>query len=83
MPRLAVLLSIALLIVGNMVLPWIPVRGKPAVFLHGGPGTSEAPLFRHYNADLEREFLMVYWEQRGTGRSYRSSIPTASWAGRG
>ena len=52
---------------------------NPAVILlHGGPGASEAPLFRHFNADLENAFLMVYWEQRGTGRSYRSSIPPAS-----
>lgn len=52
---------------------------KPAVILlHGGPGASEAALFRHFNADLEREFLMVYWEQRGAGRSYRDSIPPAS-----
>ena len=46
--------------------------------LHGGPGASEAALFRHFNPDLENEFLMVYWEQRGTGRSYRASIPPES-----
>jgi len=52
---------------------------SPAVILlHGGPGTSETALFRHFNADLERHFLMVYWDQRGTGRSYRSGIPTAT-----
>jgi pimeloyl-ACP methyl ester carboxylesterase len=50
----------------------------PVVLLHGGPGTSEAALFRHFNADLENRFLMVYWEQRGTGRSYRRDIPLAS-----
>lgn len=52
---------------------------SPAVIvLHGGPGASETALFRHFNADLERHFLMVYWDQRGTGRSYRSGIPTAT-----
>jgi pimeloyl-ACP methyl ester carboxylesterase len=52
---------------------------KPAVILlHGGPGASEAALFRHFNADLEHAFLMVYWEQRGAGRSYRGSIPPES-----
>lgn len=51
-------------------------RGNPAlILLHGGPGTSESALFRHYNADLERRFLMVYWEQRGTGRSYHAGLP--------
>jgi proline iminopeptidase len=48
------------------------------ILLHGGPGTSETALFRHFNADLERHFLMVYWDQRGTGRSYRSDIPTST-----
>lgn len=33
---------------------------------------------RHFNADLEHAFLMVYWEQRGTGRSFRDSIPPES-----
>ena len=44
--------------------------GKPAlILLHGGPGASELALFRHFNADLERAFLVVYWEQRrGTRR---------------
>ena len=52
---------------------------SPAVILlHGGPGASETALFRHFNADLERHFLMVYWDQRGTGRSYRSGIPPAT-----
>ena len=50
----------------------------PVILLHGGPGTSEAALFRHFNADLENRFLMVYWEQRGTGRWYTSDIPAAS-----
>lgn len=56
----------------------IDVDTPAVILLHGGPGTSEAALFRHFNSDLERKFLMVYWEQRGTGRSYRNSIPPAS-----
>lgn len=56
----------------------LDARNPAVVLLHGGPGTSEAALFRHFNADLENRFLMVYWEQRGTGRSYKSDIPPAS-----
>jgi proline iminopeptidase len=48
------------------------------ILLHGGPGASEMPLFRHFNADLERHFLVVYWEQRGTGRSFSPDIPPES-----
>jgi len=50
----------------------------PLILLHGGPGISEAPLFRHYNGDLERCYLAVYWEQRGAGRSFHRNIPPSS-----
>lgn len=54
-------------------------RDNPAlVFLHGGPGGSLGALFRRYNAELERHFLVVTWEQRGAGRSYHRGIPSAS-----
>jgi proline iminopeptidase len=45
------------------------------ILLHGGPGASESALFRHYNGELEKHFLVVYWEQRGTGRSFYPNIP--------
>jgi proline iminopeptidase len=45
------------------------------ILLHGGPGASESALFRHYNSELEHHFLVVYWEQRGTGRSFSPTIP--------
>lgn len=48
------------------------------VLLHGGPGATESPLFRHYDPDLERHFLVVYWEQRGTGRSFDPDTPKQS-----
>lgn len=48
------------------------------ILLHGGPGASESALFRHYNAALEQHFLVVYWDQRGAGRSYSADIPPSS-----
>jgi pimeloyl-ACP methyl ester carboxylesterase len=55
------------------------IDADPAlILLHGGPGISESALLRHYNAALEPRFLVVYWEQRGAGRSYRADIPPAS-----
>jgi pimeloyl-ACP methyl ester carboxylesterase len=53
-------------------------RAPALILLHAGPGVSEAPLFRHYDAGLEQHFLVVYWEQRGAGRSYASDIPPQS-----
>jgi pimeloyl-ACP methyl ester carboxylesterase len=48
------------------------------LLLHGGPGDPQAPQFRHYNAALEDDFIVVHWDQRGAGRSYSDSIPDAT-----
>lgn len=53
---------------------WIQIRGadrsKPILlFLHSGPGVPEMP-FSHVNAALERDFVVVHWDQRGAGKSY-------------
>ncbi|MGE0135586.1 MAG: alpha/beta fold hydrolase [Dehalococcoidia bacterium] len=62
---------------------WVMIRGEsvdnpPLILLHGGPGFSETPLFREFNAPLERDFTLVYWDQRGSGKSYHPAIPPAS-----
>jgi len=61
---------------------WIQIRGhdksKPILlFLHGGPGFPNMP-FAHLNAELERHFVVVQWDQRGTGKSYSWSVPNES-----
>lgn len=35
-------------------------------------------LLRYFNAPLESKFIVVYWEQRGTGKSFNSEIPRSS-----
>jgi pimeloyl-ACP methyl ester carboxylesterase len=46
-------------------------RAAPLLlWLHGGPGAAERPLFRYYDGSLERHFVVAYWDQRGAGRSY-------------
>jgi pimeloyl-ACP methyl ester carboxylesterase len=62
---------------------WVMIRGEhvanpPLVMLHGGPGLSDTPFFRRYNAALERHFTVVYWDQRGAGKSAGSEIPRES-----
>src|SRR5688500_1667599 len=54
------------------------VRAPVIILLHGGPGASESALFRRYDAALEEHFVVVYWEQRGAGRSYHADVPRSS-----
>jgi pimeloyl-ACP methyl ester carboxylesterase len=62
---------------------YLIIRGadstKPVMlFLHGGPGSPEIAFMNHYNRDIENDFVMVYWEQRGAGKSYSKNIPVES-----
>jgi len=58
---------------------WLILRGqdveKPVLlFLSGG---SEAACVFRFNAELEKHFVIVVWEQRGCGKSYPSINPKA------
>jgi pimeloyl-ACP methyl ester carboxylesterase len=62
---------------------WVMMRGEsidnpPLILLHGGPGFSETHFFRHFNSALEKTFTVVYWDQRGSGKSFNRGIPRSS-----
>lgn len=38
------------------------------LWVHGGPGAAQMPAWRK-NKDLETEFIVVHWDQRGSGKS--------------
>lgn len=62
---------------------WVLMRGKsmgnpPLIVLHGGPGMSETSWFRYFNAPLENSFTVVYWDQRGAGKSFDRGVPRSS-----
>jgi len=64
---------------------WVLIRGENVLenplllLLHGGPGISETAFWRYYNSNaLEKEFTVIYWDQRGSGKSYDRSIPRES-----
>ncbi len=57
---------------------WVSMRGrdlrKPVLlFLAGGPGGSELVMTRRYLAALEEHFVVVNWDQPGTGKSYAAA----------
>lgn len=59
---------------------YIMVRGKDSdnpilLFLHGGPGYPQISFARKYQKELEESFVVVNWDQRGSGMSYSHDIP--------
>jgi pimeloyl-ACP methyl ester carboxylesterase len=62
---------------------WVLTRGRsldnpPLLLLHGGPGFSETHFFRRYSSPLEGSFTLVYWDQRGSGKSFDPRAPVSS-----
>jgi proline iminopeptidase len=60
---------------------WIMLRGHSAdkpvlLYLSGGPGQSDLPFIRVLLDDLTQDFVVVGWDQRGTGKSYSALDPT-------
>lgn len=46
-------------------------RDNPVlIFVHGGPCCSEIPYVRKYQEELEKDFTIVHYDQRGSGKSY-------------
>jgi pimeloyl-ACP methyl ester carboxylesterase len=57
--------SLELMIRGNN-------RDNPIIiFVHGGPCCSEIPYVRKYQDLLEKDFTIVHYDQRGSGKSYK------------
>ena len=48
------------------------------LFLHGGPGMPFFFINETYPTGLERDFTVVWWEQRGAGISFSPDIPPDS-----
>jgi pimeloyl-ACP methyl ester carboxylesterase len=62
---------------------WISIRGRRThnpvlLYLSDGPGQSDLPFSRVLFEDLTRDFIVVRWDQRGTGKSYPALDPIST-----
>jgi len=62
---------------------YILVRGEDRAapilfFLHGGPGMSAMYLGHAFQRPLEKDFVVVHWDQRGAGKSFRPNVDPSS-----
>jgi pimeloyl-ACP methyl ester carboxylesterase len=58
---------------------WVLIRGRDrhapiVLFLHGGPGNSMMRFAHAFQRPLEDDFLVVQWDRRGAGKSYRGPV---------
>jgi pimeloyl-ACP methyl ester carboxylesterase len=58
---------------------WISIRGNDArnpllLFLHGGPGSANLAKLRIQCPGLEEHFVVVNWDQRGSGKTHTLRI---------
>jgi pimeloyl-ACP methyl ester carboxylesterase len=58
----------------SVIIRGVDANKPVMLFLHGGPGSPEVAFVRYFNPDIEKDYVMVYWEQRGAGKSYSASI---------
>lgn len=62
----------------GMIIKGKDTNNPVLLFLHGGPGNPEYVLSEESNVGLEELFTVCWWEQRGSGMSYSSSIEKGS-----
>lgn len=63
----------------NDIEQWVTIHGdrnKPVIlFLHGGPGSPISPYSANLYKSWEKDFIIVQWDQRGTGKTFGRTAP--------
>lgn len=62
----------------GMIIKGNDIKKPVLLFLSGGPGIPEYFLEYQYPTFLEDEFIVCFWDWRGTGLSYSNDIPPES-----
>jgi pimeloyl-ACP methyl ester carboxylesterase len=61
-----------------MMIRGTSIRNPVLLFLAGGPGGTELGAIRRHGQALEKDFVVVTWDQRGTGKSYDNLDPIST-----
>jgi pimeloyl-ACP methyl ester carboxylesterase len=63
----------------NGIEQWVTIKGNPSkpaiLFLHGGPGSPMSPYSDNLYKNWEHDFIMIQWDQRGTGKTFGRIAP--------
>ena len=63
----------------NGIEQWVTIKGdssKPIIlFIHGGPGSPISPYSDNLYKEWEKDFIIVQWDQRGTGKTFGRNAP--------
>jgi pimeloyl-ACP methyl ester carboxylesterase len=62
---------------------WLLIRGEDRTapvlfFLHGGPGMPAMFLGHAFQRPLEKDFVVVHWDQRSAGKSFHADLDPAT-----
>jgi len=63
---------------------WVAIRTKNCqgpllLIIHGGPGNPTSHYTNSYIETLEQHFILVHWDQRGSGRTFSNSLADANF----
>src|SRR5690606_27215544 len=61
-----------------IMLRGVSTESPVLLFLEGGPGGTGIGRIRNSGEDLEQEFVVATWDQRGTGKSFDALEPTST-----
>jgi pimeloyl-ACP methyl ester carboxylesterase len=63
----------------NGIEQWVTIKGektKPVIlFIHGGPGSPMSPYSDNLYKAWEKDFIIVQWDQRGSGKTFGKNAP--------